>query len=128
MTATNSFVTAPIAREFGVTHLIATEPESRDGRFTGRVAGTPCFREGKIARVDAWLSDLGQPLDGFEESAFYSDSHNDLPLLERVSQPGRGRPRPPARRRGRPPRLAGHLAARSEDRPPPVADRRAPAC
>jgi len=87
VTATNSFVTAPIAREFGVAHLVATEPESRDGRFTGRVAGTPCFREGKIARVEAWLSALGQPLEGFEESAFYSDSHNDLPLLERVSRP-----------------------------------------
>ena len=87
VTATNSFVTAPIARAFGITHLIATEPEARDGRFTGRVAGTPCFREGKIARVDAWLSDLGRPLAAFEESAFYSDSHNDLPLLERVSNP-----------------------------------------
>lgn len=87
VTATNSFVTAPIAREFGVAHLIATEPESRGGRFTGRVAGTPCFREGKIARVDAWLSRLGPPLKAFQESAFYSDSHNDLPLLERVSRP-----------------------------------------
>jgi len=87
VTATNSFVTAPIARAFGVTHLIATEPESRNGRFTGRVAGTPCFREGKIARVDAWLSGLGRPLAQFDESAFYSDSHNDLPLLERVSRP-----------------------------------------
>jgi len=86
VTATNSFVTAPIARVFGISHLIATEPESRDGRFTGRVAGTPCFREGKIARVEAWLSDLGRPLAQFEESAFYSDSHNDLPLLERVSR------------------------------------------
>jgi len=87
VTATNSFVTAPIARAFGVTHLIATEPESQDGRFTGRVTGTPCFREGKIARVDAWLSALGRPLAQFDESAFYSDSHNDLPLLERVSRP-----------------------------------------
>jgi HAD superfamily hydrolase (TIGR01490 family) len=87
VTATNSFVTAPIAREFGVAHLIATEPESRDGRFTGRVAGTPCFREGKIVRVDAWLSGMGRPLEGFEESTFYSDSHNDLPLLQRVSRP-----------------------------------------
>ncbi len=86
VTATNSFVTAPIARAFGIDHLIATEPESRNGRFTGRVAGTPCFREGKIARVDAWLSDLGRPLAQFAESAFYSDSHNDLPLLERVSR------------------------------------------
>jgi HAD superfamily hydrolase (TIGR01490 family) len=87
VTATNSFVTAPIARAFGITHLIATEPESRDGRFTGRVAGTPCFREGKIARVDAWLAARGHPLSAFDESAFYSDSHNDLPLLERVSRP-----------------------------------------
>ena len=87
VTATNSFVTAPIARAFGIVHLIATEPESRSGRFTGRVAGTPCFREGKIARVDAWLADQGRPLTQFDESSFYSDSHNDLPLLERVSRP-----------------------------------------
>jgi HAD superfamily hydrolase (TIGR01490 family) len=87
ITATNSFVTAPVAREFGVPHLIATEPESKDGRFTGRVAGTPCFREGKVARLDAWLAGLGLSLGTFEESAFYSDSHNDLPLLEKVSRP-----------------------------------------
>jgi HAD superfamily hydrolase (TIGR01490 family) len=87
VTATNSFVTAPIARAFGIVHLIATEPESRSGRFTGRVAGTPCFREGKIARVDAWLAAQGRPLAQFDESSFYSDSHNDLPLLERVSRP-----------------------------------------
>jgi len=86
ITATNSFVTAPIAREFGVRHLIATEPESRDGRFTGRVAGTPCFRDGKITRLDAWLGGLGRSLAGFAESIFYSDSHNDLPLLEKVSR------------------------------------------
>ena len=87
ITATNSFVTAPIAREFGVSHLIATEPESRDGRFTGRVAGTPCFREGKVRRLEEWLAAQGRALDGFAESAFYSDSHNDLPLLERVTRP-----------------------------------------
>ena len=87
VTATNSFVTAPIAREFEVPHLIATEPETVAGRFTGRVAGTPCFREGKIRRVDEWLSALGHHLGEFEASAFYSDSHNDLPLLERVRQP-----------------------------------------
>jgi HAD superfamily hydrolase (TIGR01490 family) len=103
VTATNSFVTAPIARAFGITHLIATEPESRDGRFTGRVAGTPCFREGKIARVDAWLAGLGRPLADFEESAFYSDSHNDLPLLERVSRPVAVDPDP---------QLAAHAARR----------------
>jgi HAD superfamily hydrolase (TIGR01490 family) len=87
VTATNSFVTAPIAREFGVPHLVATEPETAAGRFTGRVAGTPCFREGKIRRVDEWLSALGHRLGEFEASVFYSDSHNDLPLLERVRQP-----------------------------------------
>ena len=87
VTATNSFVTAPIAREFGVAELIATEPETRDGRFTGRVAGTPCFREGKVRRVDEWLAGRGQRLAAFAESAFYSDSHNDLPLLERVTRP-----------------------------------------
>ncbi len=87
VTATNSFVTAPIARELGVPHLVATEPETAAGRFTGRVAGTPCFREGKIRRVDEWLAALGRRLGEFEDSAFYSDSHNDLPLLERVRRP-----------------------------------------
>jgi HAD superfamily hydrolase (TIGR01490 family) len=87
VTATNSFVTAPIARAFGVPHLVATEPESRNGRFNGRIAGTPCFREGKIRRVDEWLAGLGHRLRDFEESTFYSDSHNDLPLLRRVTRP-----------------------------------------
>jgi HAD superfamily hydrolase (TIGR01490 family) len=87
ITATNSFVTAPIAREFGVGHLIATEPESHEGRFTGRVAGTPCFREGKVRRLEEWLSGRGRRLADFTESSFYSDSHNDLPLLERVTRP-----------------------------------------
>jgi HAD superfamily hydrolase (TIGR01490 family) len=87
ITATNSFVTSPIAREFGVAHLLATEPEMSGGRYTGRVAGTPCFREGKIARLDAWLAGQGRSLRDFPESIFYSDSHNDLPLLERVSRP-----------------------------------------
>ena len=87
ITATNSFVTAPIAREFGLDELIATEPERRDGRFTGRVAGTPCFREGKLIRLDQWLAARGQRLGDFAESVFYSDSHNDLPLLCRVTRP-----------------------------------------
>jgi len=87
ITATNSFVTRPIAGEFGIQHLIATEPESKDGRFTGRVAGVPCFREGKIVRLDAWLEGRGKRLADFAESTLYSDSHNDLPLLERVTRP-----------------------------------------
>jgi HAD superfamily hydrolase (TIGR01490 family) len=87
ITSTNSFVTAPIAREFGIDHLIATEPESHAGRFTGRIAGIPCFREGKVRRLNDWLGALGRQLADFEESAFYSDSHNDLALLERVTRP-----------------------------------------
>jgi len=106
VTATNSFVTAPIAHEFGVSHLVATEPESVAGRFTGRVAGTPCFREGKIRRVHEWLAGLGHRLGDFAESSFYSDSHNDLPLLEQVSRPVAVDPDEPlqaeARRRGWP--------------------------
>ena len=87
VTATNSFVTRPIAAEFRVAHLIATEPESVNGRFTGRVAGTPCFREGKVERVADWLGGLGVAFKSFASSTFYSDSHNDLPLLERVTAP-----------------------------------------
>ena len=88
ITATNRFVTAPIAREFGVAHLIATEPEEKNGAFTGKVVGTPCFREGKVARVEAWLEAQGLDLAGsFSRSWFYSDSHNDLALLELVSDP-----------------------------------------
>ncbi|MDP1537359.1 MAG: HAD family hydrolase [Burkholderiales bacterium] len=87
ITATNSFVTAPIARAFGIEHLIATEPEIRNGEFTGDVSGTPCFREGKVARLEAWLEARGQSLKSVIKSTFYSDSQNDLPLLEEVSHP-----------------------------------------
>jgi HAD superfamily hydrolase (TIGR01490 family) len=87
ITATNSFVTRPIAREFGIEHLIATEPEMRDGRYTGGVAGTPCFRDGKLVRLDQWLAGLGRRLEQFGASTCYSDSHNDLALLERVQRP-----------------------------------------
>ena len=87
ITATNSFVTAPIARELGVAHLIATEPEQRNGEFTGQVAGTPCFREGKITRLDSFLKERGTSWAQIGESRFYSDSLNDLPLLQRVSHP-----------------------------------------
>ena len=87
ITATNSFVTAPIAREFGIEHLLATEPEHIAGEFTGRVEGVPCFREGKITRLNNWLAAQGRTLDSFENSTFYSDSHNDLPLLCLVKTP-----------------------------------------
>lgn len=87
VTATNRFVTSPIAELFGVQHLIATEPEKNEnGAYTGRVAGTPSFREGKILRVDEWLSQLNHVWNDFEETCFYSDSLNDLPLLERVKE------------------------------------------
>ena len=87
ITATNSFVTAPIARAFGIEHLIATEPEIRNGVFTGGVSGTPCFREGKVERLEAWLAGRGESLKNIEKSTFYSDSHNDLPLLDQVGHP-----------------------------------------
>jgi HAD superfamily phosphoserine phosphatase-like hydrolase len=87
ITATNSFVTAPIAREFGVDHLIATEPEQRDGEFTGDVAGVPCFREGKITRLESWMTQHGWNWNSFAGTTFYSDSLNDLPLLAKVDNP-----------------------------------------
>ena len=87
ITATNSFVTAPIARALKVTHLIATEPEQNDGEFTGRVSGLPCFREGKIARLESWLDEHNLTWLSFLESWFYSDSLNDLPLLKKVTHP-----------------------------------------
>jgi HAD superfamily hydrolase (TIGR01490 family) len=87
VTATNSFVTGPIAREFGIPHLIATIPAQENGRFTGKPRGMPSFREGKITRVDAWLESHGLWLGSFTQSWFYSDSHNDLPLLEKVTNP-----------------------------------------
>lgn len=84
ITATNRFITGPIAEALGVEHLIATEPEMKDGRYTGGVSGIPCFREGKVVRLRQWLGQHGETLEG---SWFYSDSHNDLPLLEMVSNP-----------------------------------------
>ena len=87
ISATNSFVTAPIAAAFGIPELIATEPEERDGEFTGAVSGTPCFREGKVERLEAWLAERGETLASFSESWFYSDSLNDLPLLSRITHP-----------------------------------------
>jgi HAD superfamily hydrolase (TIGR01490 family) len=87
VTATNSFVTAPIAREFGVEHLIATDPEQKNGEFTGGVAGVPSFREGKVVRMEQWLAERGWGWESFENSWFYSDSLNDLPLLAKVKHP-----------------------------------------
>jgi HAD superfamily hydrolase (TIGR01490 family) len=83
VTATNDFVTAPIAEILDIPHLVATVAEQRDGRFTGRPDGIPCFREGKVIRVRSWMADHGLT---FTDSVFYSDSHNDLPLLEAVSR------------------------------------------
>ena len=95
VTATNEFVTAPIAEAFGIEHLIAVQLQ-RDGagRYTGAIRGVPSFREGKIARVDDWLQGLGAQWRDFERVNFYSDSTNDLPLLERVSHPVATNPSP----------------------------------
>ena len=87
VTATNAFVTGPIVREFGIPHVVATIPAQQDGAFTGKPRGTPAFKAGKIERVDAWLESLGLHLGSFEHSWFYSDSHNDLPLMQRVTDP-----------------------------------------
>lgn len=87
VTSTNSFITRPIAQAYGVEHLIATDPEVRDGRYTGRIAGIPAFREGKVTRLHSWLGQRGKRLDEFAQSWFYSDSTNDLPLLETVTHP-----------------------------------------
>jgi HAD superfamily hydrolase (TIGR01490 family) len=87
VTSTNTFITAPIAREFGLEHLVATGLEVRDGRFTGKPSGTPCFREGKITCVEEWLADQGRIFASFTAIWFYSDSQNDLPLLEYATHP-----------------------------------------
>ncbi len=84
ITATNAFVTAPIAKHLGVEHLLATQPEMHGGRYTGRISGIPCFQEGKVEMLRQWLEQHGEVLDN---SHFYSDSHNDIPLLETVSNP-----------------------------------------
>jgi HAD superfamily hydrolase (TIGR01490 family) len=105
-TATGRFIVAPIARELGFDNFIATEPEMKGGRYTGRVAGTPNMREGKVTRLEAWLDERGMVLGSFRESWFYSDSVNDLPLLSRVTHPVAVNADPPlaalARQRGWP--------------------------
>jgi len=89
VTATNSFVTGPIARELGIPHLIATVPEqdAASGRYSGNPRGLPAFREGKITRVEAWLESIGLWWGSFARSYFYSDSLNDIPLMKMVSDP-----------------------------------------
>lgn len=84
ITATNHFITGPIAQRLDIDHLIAVEPEIIEGRYTGRVSGTPSYREGKVTRLEQWLTHQNLTLDG---AWFYSDSHNDLPLLEKVDHP-----------------------------------------
>jgi len=84
ITATNRFITAPIAERLGVSHLLATEPEMVDDRYTGRTVGIPCFQQGKVERLNAWLANNRADLT---DSWFYSDSHNDLPLLNQVTHP-----------------------------------------
>jgi HAD superfamily hydrolase (TIGR01490 family) len=94
VTATNAFVTAPIARAFGIDHLVATTLEEAGGQFTGRPLGTPSFREGKVVRTHEWLESIGNRFDGFELSRFYSDSRNDIALLEQVTDPVATNPDP----------------------------------
>lgn len=87
ITATNSFVTKPIATAYGIEHLIGTDPEMVNGEYTGGVAGIPSFKEGKVTRLEMWLAERGKQLGDFETSYFYSDSHNDLPLMNLVTNP-----------------------------------------
>jgi len=84
ITATNRFITEPIAGLYGIRNLLATEPEIVDGQYTGGVTGIPCFQSGKVTQLAGWLADNRQSLD---DSWFYSDSHNDLPLLNKVTHP-----------------------------------------
>ena len=95
VTATNEFITRPIADALGVPHLLAVQLDrDAQGRATGRICGVPSFREGKITRVRQWLAGLGHSLHSFERSVFYSDSTNDLPLLDIVSEPVATNPSP----------------------------------
>lgn len=87
ITATNSFVTKPIATAYGIEHLIGTDPEMVNGEYSGNVSGVPSFQAGKVTRVNQWLAARGQQLSDFKTSYFYSDSHNDLPLMKLVTNP-----------------------------------------
>jgi len=87
ITATNSFVTRPIANAYGIENLIGTDPEMVNGKYTGGVTGVPSFQEGKVTRINQWLAEREKKLTDFEISYFYSDSHNDLPLMKLVTNP-----------------------------------------
>jgi HAD superfamily hydrolase (TIGR01490 family) len=87
ITATNSFVTKPIATAYGIEHLIGSDPEMVNGEYTGGVTGVPSFQTGKVTRLNQWLAERGKNLQDFETSYFYSDSHNDLPLMQLVTNP-----------------------------------------
>jgi len=84
ITASNTFVTSPIVQRYGIENLLATRPEIKSGRYTGKVSGIPCFQSGKIDNLMPWMAKNSETLEG---SSFYSDSHNDLPLLELVDHP-----------------------------------------
>jgi len=87
ITATNSFVTKPIATAYGIEHLIGSDPEMVNGEYTGGVSGVPSFQEGKVTRINQWLAERGTSLADYAKSYFYSDSHNDLPLMKMVTNP-----------------------------------------
>jgi len=87
ITATNSFVTKPIATAYGIENLIGSDPEMANGQYTGGVSGIPSFKEGKVTRIKQWLLERGKKLSDFENSYFYSDSHNDLALMKLVTNP-----------------------------------------
>ena len=87
ITATNSFVTKPIATAYGIENLIGSDPEMVNGEYTGGVSGTPSFQAGKVTRINAWLAERGKKLSDFEKSYFYSDSFNDLALMKLVTNP-----------------------------------------
>jgi len=87
ITATNSFVTKPIATAYGIEHLLGSDPEMVNGEYTGGVTGVPTYKEGKVIRLNQWLEARGTKLSDYEVSHFYSDSHNDLPLMKLVTNP-----------------------------------------
>ncbi len=87
ITATNSFVTKPIATAYGIEHLIGSDPEMVNGQYTGGVTGVPTYKEGKVIRLNQWLAARGKKLQDYETSYFYSDSLNDLALLQIVTNP-----------------------------------------